>query len=73
MVGQTANWVNRHFVKTGKLGNSSNRSKYKCKHCTDHAQEIEHRDNKLLGGYVDYPMLDSQKNEADVKLLWSVL
>ena len=26
-----------------------------------------------LGGYVDYLMLDSQKNEADVKLLWSVL
>ena len=134
MVGQTADWVNCHFVKTGKLGNSSNRSKYKCKHCTDHAQEIKHRNNKLLnhlkdcknattgarrealtilmkksnlvintpvtnsesstrtaasinivtnkgskkrtqalGGYVDYPMLDSQKNEADVKLLRSIL
>ena len=48
MVGQTADWVNHHFVKTGKLGNSSNRSKYKCKHCTDHVQEIEHCDNKLL-------------------------
>ena len=131
-VSQTADWVNCHFVKTGKLRNSSNRSKYKCKHCTDHAQEIKHHDNKLLnhlkdcknvttgarrealtilmkksnlvintpmtnsesstgtaasidivtnkglkkctlGGYVDYPMLDSQKNVANVKLLWSIL